>query len=1387
MIFSKKYFFLLFISISNCLLSQNKFENFQFLGIKEEISKRAVSAIVQDPHGFMWIGTNGAGLYKYDGVNYISYEYDWKKSNSINSNLIYTIYVDTHNRIWVGTDEGLCLYNRNFDKFFSINLKKAFGTRQKSAISVKSIIEDNSGNLLLGTYGNGLLILKLKTLEVTSVKSDLNFNNDYLINCFAKSKKGEIYLGTSFGLKEFDAKTNKVNQVVLNSNNSKKIIPQSIESLLIDKNDDVWLGTIFDGLIKISRIDNLLIMNSFSISNKRIMSMIDIGNNTIFCATENDGLILIDNNGNLLKKYVNSKFDSNSLSSNSIWSLYLDKDNRVWLGYYNKGVGVLDKLYKKFNVIESLVSNANSLQTSSVTGIVKDNKGKLWISMDGGGVDIYDSINKDFKHINSFDKKHYSGINTNDIQTVFIDSKQNIWLGSWNGGIYFLKSGTKNFINFNSTNTKGLYSNRILSFSEDSKGIIWIGTFLKGLHYYDPRKNEFQWCNSKPFLDHFLNISNIRKVLVDSDDTVWVGTTNGLYKVITNKDMTFSVFSMKDKMSKNSKEHKSIHSILSLYESKNKTIWIGTDGAGLFSYNQNNKQYKWYNNINGLNEKSVSSIIEYKDESIWISGRYGITKLELGLNKATNFTTEDGLLVNDFNYNSVLKDGDNLYFGSYEGINYFNPNQISKTEKEPLLYLSDFKLFNKSVSPNDKKSPLSKVISETNSITLNHAQSVFSIEYVGINYTYPGKNEYAYYLEGFENNWNYVGNKRSATYTNLESGDYVFKVKSSDRGGYWNKKPLELYIKILPPWWKTNLAYFSYLFLLIFSVIYLNRFYQNRFKEKQSIKFEREKAIQIEKLNNKKLQFFTNISHEFRTPLTLIINPLEDIIKNKSDALPVDIVNKLEIIHKSSDRLSRLINELMDFNKLQFNQVLLHAQQIEVISFTKDIVSYFDEEASSRRINLSLESNTEKLLDWLDPKMYEKIIFNIVSNAFKVTADEGSIKIQINAQQKLAYLPLADINKKIESFEISVEDTGAGLDKKDISKIFDRFYQVNNLNKAYYGSTGIGLEVVRGFVELHKGKIEVESELGVGTKFTVTFPLGKDFFNENEILNEEYQLKLSKKAKLEHHFNSSQTGIDHDEIVQERIHTILIVEDNTELRDYLKNELKKYYKVITAENGKKGFELALQKLPDLILTDVIMPVMNGLEMCKNIKGDLKTSHIPLLMLSAKAMIQDKLEGIDSGADIYLSKPFDMDILKSSLAQLITSRQLMFNKFYNGITKNAKEKTTTLDNDFIQKALKFINENMSESDLSVEVLASKVFLSRSQLYRKLKTLTGVSVNEFIRNVRLEKAKQLIEVGNNNINEISYKVGFNSPSYFTKCYKAKYAHLPTQINEEKDDLE
>ena len=682
--------------------------------------------------------------------------------------------------------------------------------------------------------------------------------------------------------------------------------------------------------------------------------------------------------------------------------------------------------------------------------------------------------------------------------------------------------------------------------------------------------------------------------------------------------------------------------------------------------------------------------------------------------------------------------------------------------------------------PTQEDSPLRKVISETDSIVLKHDQSVFTIEYSGINFTRPEKNEYAYYLEGYEETWNYVGKKRSATYTNLDPGSYTFKLKAANNDGVWNQSPLTLYITVLSPWWKTNWALFSYIALFVLGIYILNKMTQSRIREKQIIHSEREKRLQEKDLDEKKFQFFTNISHEFRTPLTLIINPLKDILNDDNLSLPPRIKEKHNIIYKNTDRLYRMVNELLDFRKLELNKIGVRAKEINLVNLTQEVVAHFKEEALDKNIHLSLDSDSEDMNIWADESMMEKIIFNLLSNAFKVTPEGGAINIELLSKDESYNLPLADKSKPTAGVELIISDTGPGLKPEETERIFERFYQVENLNKTYYGGTGIGLEVVQSFVELHKGKIEVKSEVGSGTSFRIILPKGPKHFAENEIFTD---VKEPDSQKERVNLVKSHIEAISDTSPEEATtsYTLLIVEDNGELRSYLKNELKNQYRILLAKNGKEGLELAKSALPDIIITDVIMPEMDGFEFCKRIKGDMRTSHIPLLMLTAKARIDDRMEGIETGADAYMVKPFDLRLLRLRLSQLITSRQLIFNKYFSVISDVPVNKnTTSLDKDFIEKVLNYINNNIDDPDLSVEVLASKLNLSRSQFYRKIKALTNQTANEFLRNIRIERAKQIIENGNTNISEVCYKVGFSTPSYFTKCFKEHFGILPTEVS-------
>lgn len=1367
-----------FFSICLSVFSQGNEADFNFVNIKEGVSKIGVSTIIQDHYGFIWLGTNGVGLNRFDGIDYVSYKHTLKDSTSISSSLIHASYLDKHNRLWFGTEEGISLYDRDLDHFVRIPVyDKELG--DKHNFSIRSLQADKQNNLFIGTFGSGMFKLDLESFKVEKVLNVENIEDSFLtISSIKSNSRGEIFAATNRGLLTYDYTINKLKYFQKGAT-----IDASTYTLHIDDKDDIWVGTEKNGLKILRPVNESLdayVIKHIPISKNRILSIAGLSNGDVLCGTENDGLIHVGHGGKIKSTYLSNKTNSKNILSNSIWSLFLDHDERVWIGYYNSGVGVYDPLYDKFKNIESFTNYTNSLQHPSVTGLIKDNVGNLWMAMDGGGIDIFNAKTNKFTHINKNVNTPYSGLTSDYLECIFKDSKNNIWAGSWNNGLFVLRNGSKKFINFSVENTNGdLASNTILSITEDKEGIIWIGTFYKGLHSYNPKTNKITRYTSAVFEEKDIVNCDIRKILIDDSQNIWVGATHGLFKITKNEN-DLVVHSMRESMSKEFNNPVSANHILSLYQSENKkNIWIGTRGAGLCKYNIQANSFTWYNKSNGLYEENINAIGESLNGDIWLSGNSGIYKFNTNTLNFTNYTYNDGLLSNDFNINAVFKDLDGvLYFGNYKGVDFFNPNKIKKNTSLPSVYLTGFKLFNKEVEINEAHSPLKKVISETDSITLSYKQSVFTIEYSALNYTRPEKNQYAYYLEGLEDSWNYVGGLRTATYTNLDHGVYTFKLKSSNNDGFWNEIPNNLTITILPPWWKTNWALFIYLCFLLLGLFILDRLAKNRIKEKQLIVNERDKRQQEEALNEKKFQFFTNISHEFRTPLTLIINPLEDIIKDDSLKLPERIKAKHNTIHKNTDRLYRLVNELLDFRKLELDKVKIRAKEINLVAFTKNIIAHFKEEALNRNIQLLVDAEVFHLLVWADESMLEKIIFNILSNAFKVTPDGGAININLLSDDAKYNLPLVNSEKEVNAVEIHISDTGPGLEKEEVDLIFERFYQVEKLNKTYYGSTGIGLEVVRSFVELHKGKIEVESEVGVGTTFKILLPLGKEHFNKNEILIEE---KTAAKEVFIRPSTDKEIDIVEEESNAEKIvYTLLIVEDNIELRSYLQDELKLHYKVIVAANGKIGLKLAKEALPDVILTDVLMPEMNGFDFCKNIKIDIRTSHIPLLMLTAKTKIDDRMEGIETGADAYMVKPFDMRLLKLRLSQLITSRQLIFNKYFSVISDaKSNTNTTSIDKEFINKVLSYINDNISDPDLSVEILASQLNLSRSQFYRKIKALTNQTANEFLRNIRLQKAKQIIESGNSNISEVCYKIGFSSPSYFTKCFKNYFGLLPTDI--------
>lgn len=1362
-------FLVIFFLLSFSLQGQVDFGNLNFLSKEGISSKQAITSFSQDERGQIWISTYGGGLSRFDGINYTSYKHDWQDSTSLNSNLVYASFIDSKGRLWAGTDSGINLYNKSLDKFEPVHLQSDFGLSQH--FNARRFIECESGYIYVSTYGSGLLKIDPDQYSVSRVPVAEGLGA-LQVNAMLKNSKGEVLLGTTSGVMAL------TNEGIVAVNSTEITRHLNVESMAIGPQDQLWLGTWRSGVIRLTSLNDKPVVQKFSITDKKILSMLSIGDK-VLVGTENDGLIILDQNGDVLKHYLHNHLDDRSIGSNSVWALYKDSQSRIWAGYYNAGVEVHDEAHNKFGSIQAIANDKNSLQAAMVTGISKDSSGRLWISL-GSGIDIYDPKTGEIEHIYGGEDGKYKGLGKNlSAETIFVDSHDNVWVGTWGNGLYLLKKGSSSFINYNFQNSQSANpTNSMLSFAEDTRGRVWIASFMAGVHYYDPETGQFNYCNSEPFQKSGLTNADIGYLITDSKGNIWAGSSFGLYKLSYDDEGDFKISHI-TRATGVSDSHPSIDRISTIYEAKDGRIWVGSRGAGLLSLDPEAETIHPYGNDPILRTTTINGIIESNDGALWVSGESGIFKLDNENAEVVHFTEADGLLSNYFNVGSCEKmENGTLYFGSYNGINFIDPNDIRINQRSPKLYFTNFKLFNKEVIPGKDDSPIDQVISETRELTLNHAQSVFTLEYMGTSLTRPEKNQYAYMLEGFNKDWNYVGSTRSATYTNLKPGDYTFRIKVANNDGIWSDQILELKINVLPPWWKHNLAYTSYFIILLIAVFAITSFSRRRFREKQAFLLEKERRTQEEDLHQAKLKFFTNISHEFRTPLTLIINPITDIIKNYQNQLPEDVRQKNEVIRKNSDRLSRLINELMDFRKLESNKLQLKVEHIDLVLKTQDLLGFFYEEASRRSINLKFNTSLPKLEGWVDQGMLEKILFNVLSNAFKVTPEFGEVAVEVNKGSLTIINPITGIEEETPTFQLSIKDTGPGIDQKEYKQIFKRFYQVAQLNNDYYGSSGVGLEMVKSFVELHNGKILVDSELNEGTRFTIHLPYDRSFFTDDQVL----KVDESSGRFLPEESGQAQENfrIKPEEVAEplEKAPTVLVVEDNIELQSYLKNELKKTYQVLVAFNGKDGLEIALKKCPDLIITDVVMPVMDGFELCRRVKNDIKTSHIPVLMLTAKGMVEDRIRGIDLGADAYLSKPFDIRELKSTASQLSKSRQLLFNKYFSAIS-NGEENIASLDKQFIQKVMDYINHNITDPGLSVDVLASELNLSRSQFYRKIKSLTDRTAVEFVRNIRLQKAKKMIEGGNTKINDVCYQVGFSTPSYFSKCFKNEFGILPTQL--------
>ncbi|MFH6988931.1 two-component regulator propeller domain-containing protein [Flavobacterium collinsii] len=1351
-----KIAFLLLFFISGNIFSQNKYR-LKNISTTDGLSQSSVIVIHQDKLGQMWLGTRD-GLNKYDGSKFTIFRNDVTNKHSISNNDILSIEEDNTGKIWVGTYNGLNCYDPVNNRFTRYLHTKTNHTISSNAIwSIKEIGDE----MWFGT-SKGITIYNKKTNRFTSVfhsdTDDTTVPSNNIITIH-KSKKGEIWIGTTKGLCKLISRKN--GKYIFKNYPLNSVDQLNVVAITEDASGNLWVGTKNKGLLKLDKNANIFVSflpdEKYSEINTDIRSLAIDKQGSLWIGAY-DGIYILAKDNNLQK--INSNNNSNGIDK--VKSIFIDRKGSVWIGCYYKGVNIWDISNVNFS---NYNQNSKKIPMSFdvVSSIVTDNNHNVYFGTEGGGITIFNRNTEAVSYINSQSGKNVK----NDIKSMCL-SADILWIGTFSKGLSAYNINSKKIEDRRiapDLNTL-LKESGVYSIKAEGNDILWIGTFGKGLIRYNILSKTFEVIGNDTSQPEYLTNNIVRTMLVDEKKAIWIGTQNGLNYIPLNNS-TSRKYSIKHYFFDSSSL--SGDDILTLFQDSQKKIWVGTKAKGLH-YFDGKKFCKINLKVGNTIITSIHSILEDDDKNLWISTNQGIIKYNTIQKTVVIYDQKDGLASNEFNDNSALKlDSNKFYFGSPSGVTFFDAKKISLNHYAPQVLITNFKIKNETIHPNDSIGILKKSITYTKTITLDYDKANFSIDFAIPNYIRSKNNQYSYRLVGLENNWTTTKNSE-AIFAIQNPGTYTFEVRGANNDGVWNKVPTTLTVIVNPAPWRSIWAFLLYGTIIGLGIYGLIWIMKSKTALKQKLELEYIETKRIEENNLAKLDFFTNISHEFRTPLTLILGPLQQILANYNGTN--EMYKKLLVIEGSANHLLSLINRLMDFRKLENHQVTLESAEGNIVKFTKEIFLSFIEYAKDGGYHYTFESTEEEIPLYFDRYKLERVFYNLISNAFRYTPKGGNIHLKIAHDR--------------ENLFITVEDSGVGIAAEHIDKIFDLFYEVpmhNNVQKSYNKGTGIGLSIVKNIVKLHKGNIEVSNKQTGGVVFKVILPLGRSHLLDHEII-ENFQISDAIEqysSQLELSETTEREDIA-DFVVNDEKQTILLVEDHKILRSFMKNLLKDEYNIIEAENGKVAFEKALQHVPNLIISDVIMPEMVGTELCSKIKENLKTSHIPVILLTSRTSLVYKFEGLESGADDYISKPFNLTEFKLRVKNLLNSTERLKNKFSNEDSFNPSEITvSSLDEELLKKAFKIVEENISNEQFDIPFFCTELGVSRTMLFLKIKAWTNYTPNEFIHEIRMKRAAQLLEQNKLNVSEVSYKVGFNNPKYFSKCFQKKYGETPTQFSD------
>lgn len=1250
------------------------------------LASNDITDILIDSSNEMWIATSDGGLHLYNRTkdDFEVFRNDPNDKTSIPSNRIKVLYEDKKRNIWVGTENGFCLFDKESEKFISWLNNFSSG--------VTSILEIEQG-LLIGTFGNGLKIYNQETRVLEDILSEdqrLNF-----IHTVSRLNNDEFLIGTSgYGLVSINIKEQEISDFLQDKLNYDKDI-SIIRTIKKDTEGNYWVGTDGDGLLFIADpIDSTKVDN-----------------------------------------YIHNSQVTSSLSGDAIYDIFIDNTTNIWIGTAWNGINYLNRT-KEFNII---LSDVKGDSTSPVLSILKTSD-RFLMGLDGDGLTILNTQDGTSLFLKE------NEIEASYIQYVIEASDGTFWLGTFKNGLINIDANGKLLTKFqNKGEQSSLKYNDIRYVVEDSKNNFWVASWEGGLSYLDTKTNMFTNYTKLNANTNSLSSNNVVSLQQDGK-YLWIATFGGGINLFDTETRNFQQFRYDEK----NKNSISSDNTFSLLKDSRGFLWIGTAGNGVNRYDPVKNYVERFGYDEVIRYASVVSIVEDNNGVIWFGTKDGIFNFDYNKNKFSSFPS----LVDEFHINSAFIDEyGTIYFGGLQGVMSFNPDKIENTLDSPEILITDFKLSNKSVPITDS-GILQQSIFLTDKLSLKYYQDIITLNFSALRYPYSSRMEYAIKLENFDSDWRNIGEERSVTYTNLRSGDYTFKVKAREKGMEWGINEASIEIEVLKPFWFEWWAYLIYALSLILVLYWLRKYTIAWERMKANLRLEKFTNEKNEEIHNIKQRFFMNISHEIRTPLTLIMGSLNGLSK---DMLSLKDQKRLKTVDRNATRLMNLIEELLNFRKLEAGSIKLEVSEYDIVGFMREIYLTFAQKAIDNGIDFQFTTSNERISIWFDKRQLEKTVVNIVSNAFKFTPNQGKIKIEISTPKRQVC--------------IRISDTGEGIPKDKLSKIFNRFYQNTVTNKSGFG---MGLSIAHEIIKLHSGKIRVDSIEGKGSEFTISLPFGKRHFSDDTILQPKKPIPVisQKEEKVsEERFEV----IDSDSS-----ETVLIVEDHEELRDYIIEVLEDNFKVVEASDGKSGLEVALEQIPDLIISDIMMPEMDGVTFCKTLKTSVATSHIPVILLTALTSMDDRLRSYEIGADDYITKPFNKELLLVKVKSLLYNRELIRRKFdVDGLILPRELALNGTDQEFLEKFIKTIENHLDDPDFGANHLSREMSMSHSVLYKKIKALTGMNLIEFIRDYKLRIAKKLLEDQSSSVSEVCYKVGYSDRKYFSKLFKKRFGAPPSSF--------